>query len=61
MSVSISETGRNEWIDAPDTKGRTVALRGVLLAICLIATIFLVAASLPAPADLQEVALVPSL
>ena len=61
MSTNISETGRNDWIDAPDTKGRTVALRGVLLAICLIATIFLVAASLPAPADLQEVALVPSL
>ena len=59
MTMSISETGRNEWIDAPDTKGRTVALRSVLVAICLIAAVFLVTASLPAPAGLQEIALVP--
>jgi hypothetical protein len=61
MAASISETGRNEWIDAPDTKGRTTALRGVLMAICLIAAIILVAISLPVPADLQEIALLPVL
>jgi hypothetical protein len=61
MAASITETGRNEWIDVPDTKGRRVALRGVLIAICLIAAIVLVAASLPAPADLQAVALLPVL
>jgi len=65
MSASISETGRNEWIDTPDTKGRTVAFGGVLLAICLSSAMLLmisaVAVSLPATADLQEVAVAPIL
>jgi hypothetical protein len=67
-NMSISETGRNEWIDTPDTKGRTAALRSVLLAICLISAVLLmisavlgVAVSLPAPADLQEIAPAPIL
>jgi hypothetical protein len=67
-NMSISETGRNEWIDTPDTKGRTAALRYVLLAICLISAallmisaVLLVAASAPAPADLQDIALAPIL
>jgi hypothetical protein len=58
MSANQSETGRHDWIDAPDTKGRTAALRGVLAAICLITAILLVAASLPAPSDQQDIALV---
>jgi len=61
MSANESETGRHDWIDAPDTKGRTIALRGVLIAICLITAVLLVAASLPAPSDLQDIALAPGL
>ena len=60
MPTKIPESGRTEWIETPDTKGRTVALRGVLIAICLIAACFIIAASLPAPADVQNIALVPS-
>jgi hypothetical protein len=61
MAPGIGETGRNEWIEAPDTRGRRVALRIVLIAICLIAAAFIVPASLSAPAGLQEIALVPGL
>ena len=61
MSANESETGRHDWIDALDTKARTVALRGVLIAICLITAVLLVAASLPAPSDQQDIALVPGL
>jgi hypothetical protein len=43
MPTNTSETGQNEWIDAPDTNGWKVALRG---AIYLIATGFIIYGSL---------------
>jgi hypothetical protein len=68
MSASISETGRNEWIDTPDTKGRTAALHYVRLATCMssavlimVSAVLLVAASAPATADLQDFAVLPIL
>ena len=61
MPTKIPETERTEWIESPDTKGRAVALRSVLLAICLIAACFIVATALPAPADVQNIALVTTL
>ena len=59
MSTKIPEPERTEWIETPDTKGRTVALRGALIAICLITACLMIAASLPA--DVQNIALVPGL
>jgi hypothetical protein len=68
MSASISETGRNEWIDTPDTKGRTAAHHYVFLATYLTSAVFLmvsavllVAASAPATADPQYIGVLPIL
>jgi hypothetical protein len=61
MFSDESETGRHDWIDTPETNGQKVALRAVLIAICLIAAGFIVHASLSAPADVQYIALVPGL
>ena len=33
MPTNFCETKRNEWIDAPDTKGREIALRVALIVI----------------------------
>jgi hypothetical protein len=60
MSTNISETGRNDWIDAPDTKGRSVALRVVLITVCLIAAGVIVHTSLHAPPDVRDIAFVPN-
>jgi hypothetical protein len=61
MSTDVSETGRQDWIEVPDTQVRRAALRGVLIGICLIAACFMVFYSLTAPADLHYAMLVPSL
>jgi hypothetical protein len=59
--MKVSETGRSEWIDVPGTKGRAVALRVVLIAICLIAASFIVHACLLVPAEVPQLALVSNL
>ena len=61
MSANESETGRQDWIDTPDTNGQKIALRVVLIAICLIAAGLIVHGSLSAPADVQYVGLFPGL
>jgi hypothetical protein len=54
MPENFSEPRRNEWIDASDTKEKR-ALRAALIATCLIAAGFIVHATVPAPADVQEI------
>jgi hypothetical protein len=61
MSTDTNETERNDWVDAPDTRGRRVALRVVLIAVCLVAGGVIAHDSLTSPADLQDIPLVPSL
>jgi hypothetical protein len=59
--MNVSETGRHDWIDVPDTKVRTAALRVMLIAICFIAVGFIVLSSLLAPADVEHIARLSSL
>jgi hypothetical protein len=54
--MSVSETGRHDWIDTPDTKARTAALRVMLVAICFIAAGLIALSSLLAPADVEHIA-----
>jgi hypothetical protein len=61
MQANVTETGRNKWIAAPNTKGWPVALGAVLIAICLMGGGFMVATSLPAPANVQDFGLPPIL
>jgi hypothetical protein len=61
MPTNPKETGRQDWIDVPDTQVRSHTLRGVLIAICLISACLLLFYSLTAPADVYDIALVPSL
>jgi hypothetical protein len=56
LSMNVSETGRHDWIEAPDTKVRTAALRVMLIAICFIAAGFMVLSSLFSPAEVEHVA-----
>ena len=59
--MNVSETGRRDWIDAPDTKARTAALRVMLIAICFIAAGFIVVSSLLAAAGVEHIAQLSSL
>jgi hypothetical protein len=56
MPTNTSGTERNEWIDVPDTKGLSIALRVALIAIYLIAAGFFVYGSLTAPTDPHPIA-----
>jgi hypothetical protein len=51
LSTNVSETGRHDWIETPDTKGRRAALHGMLITVCFIAAGFIVLSSLLAPAE----------
>ena len=44
-SSNMSENGRHDWIDTPDTKGRAAALHVMLVAICLVAAGFMALSS----------------
>jgi hypothetical protein len=55
MPTNTSETGRNEWSEAPDTKGRRSALL-LLIAISLIVSGLLVCGSLTALTELHAIA-----
>lgn len=61
MPTNVSETGWHDWIAAPDTQIRKAAFGGALTAICLIVACIMVFYSLAAPADLNDIVLVPSL
>ena len=65
MSANVSEIGRQDWIDAPDTQVRGHALRGVLIAICVISACLLVfyslTVSLTVPMDFYDTVLLPAI
>jgi hypothetical protein len=56
LSTNASETERHDWIEAPDTKVRTAALRVMLTAICCIAAGVMVLSSLLAAPEVEHVA-----
>jgi hypothetical protein len=55
LATNVSETGRHDWIEAPDTAVRKAALQVMLIAICLIATGFIGLSSLLTPADAEHI------
>jgi len=55
LSTNVSETGRHDWIDTPDTRGRAAALHIMLIAIWSVAAGFIALSSLLAPADSEHV------
>jgi hypothetical protein len=61
MPTNTSDNGRPDWIDVPDTQGRHHALRGVLIAICLVSVCLMVFYSVMTPSDVYDIALVPGL
>ena len=55
LSTNLSETGRHDWIEAPETSVRKAALHVMLIAICFVAVGFIAFSSLLTPEDAEHI------